>query len=707
MSPDHSFHRGPIRVLVVGDSSKDADDLRASLGEGFEVTWEHAYSRAREAMVGDTHDVYLLHRTFGEDGSEGGVALLRDALASGCTRPTVLATDQADGFFEAVAMQAGATDVVTLDDTPAAILKRILGFAVERSNTWKVLRETQARYDLAMRGSKDGLWDWNMASDSIYLSPRLLELLGYASKELEPKPESWIGLVHPDDRTKMAQALADHLDGRVPQFMSEHRVRHKDGTYRWVLVRGVASRTQDGVVDRIAGSQTDVTERRRAEERAIYRSLHDSLTGLPNRSLLIDRADQAIARHRRESGYRYAILFLDLDRFRIINDTLGHNIGDALLRQAAKRMSAHLRPVDTVARLGGDEFCVLLNGMESDDDAIVAARKLQKALESPFVIRDREFSMSVSIGITTCSRGYTSVDDLMRDADTAMHQAKAKGRSCYVVFDEEMRAGVVRLFDIETEIRNGVKNGEFEVYYQPIVDMRSRNTEGFEALLRWRSPRRGLVSPLDFIPIAEDSGLIVELGTWVLSQACNQIKVWRKASNLPLYVSVNVSARQFRRRDFVHIVRSVLNSSGLDPSMLHLELTESVLVEDLEGSVPTIERIRAMGAHVDLDDFGTGYSSLSYLAELPVSSLKIDRSFVRELVNKERPMKIVRGIISLAQSLEMPVTAEGVEDHQQLISLAELGCDRAQGYLFSPPVTTAEVEAQLAGWSSGAYPVAE
>ncbi len=437
---------------------------------------------------------------------------------------------------------------------------------------------------------------------------------------------------------------------------------------------------------------------RRSEQELVQGALHDPLTGLPNRLLFMERLGHAILRARRRDNPQFAVLFLDLDRFKVVNDSLGHHVGDELLVTIAKRLEACLRTEDTVARLGGDEFAILLESIIDVTDATRVAERIRQELTAPVNLSGYEVFTSASIGIALSSISYDRPEYLLRNADMAMYRAKASGLAHYEVFDRKMHAEALSRLQMETDLRQAVERSEFHLHYQPIVALESGTIMGFEALLRWNHPAQGPVSPLDFISLAEETGLILPIGRWVLEEACRQVQAWQSRSprGQPLSVGVNLSVKQFSQPDLVDQVRSVLRETGLDPHALKLEITESVIVDNADFATHMLEELKSLGVHVFMDDFGTGYSSLSYMHRLPLDSIKIDRSFISGMESEGRNYQLVRTIIMLARSVGMSVVAEGVETEGQLRELRRLGCEYGQGFFFSRPVAPAEAEALLA-----------
>jgi diguanylate cyclase (GGDEF)-like protein/PAS domain S-box-containing protein len=550
----------------------------------------------------------------------------------------------------------------------------------------------QRRYALVESAANDGLWHWDIAGDKVRFSTRWKELLGFAEHEIDDNINEWIERVHPDERDRVLSSLRAHLDGLTSHFENEHRLMHETGVYRWVVCRGVAGRDETGRAIEFGGSLTDVTHRKVAEEQLAHRAFYDPLTDLPNRSLFLDRLRHALRRATRRKDYAFAVLFLDIDRFKLINDSLGHMAGDRLLVMIARRLEVSLRPGDSVARLGGDEFTVLLDDIKDITDATTVAERIQKELSTPFDVGGQEIYTSSSIGIACSTTGYQRPEDVLRDADTAMYRAKARGRARHALFDTAMHAHVVRQLQLEAELRRAIERDEMFVQYQPIVSLETGRVSGVEALARWRSTERGLVEPSEFIAVAEETGLIQSLGRWVLHQACLEANQWRTKNPTigPCSLSVNLSSKQLSQPDLASVIGEVLDETGLPAELLQLEITESAILEHPEAAAVTLKRLKELGVRLSIDDFGTGYSSLSYLQRFPIDSLKIDRSFVQHL-GVERAIdgddaRIVRAIVMIGRNLGKQVIAEGVETADQLQLLRDVGCDFAQGFFFAKPL---------------------
>jgi len=559
------------------------------------------------------------------------------------------------------------------------------------------LRESETRYALAAQGANDGLWDLDLDTSEWYLSPRSRTLLGLESEEAIAGTDEAFARVHPDDLQLLKAEIELHLEGRSPHLEREFRVPKPNGGVRWILCRGLAVRGPTGQPHRIAGSLTDVSDHKAVEGQLLHASLHDSLTGLANRALLMDRLDLALGRKRRDPSKSFAILFLDLDRFKLINDSLGHLVGDLLLKEVSQRLSSTVREVDTVARLGGDEFVVILEEIENLSGAKRAAERLQEALSEPFYLDQHVVHASGSIGIALGTRPHARPEEILRDADLALYQAKSLGGGGFALFDQSMLQRAVTQFELEDDLRRALDVEGMRLHYQPIRSLASRQIMGFEALIRWEHPTRGLLHPADFLGIAEDTGLIIPIGEWVVVTALRQLRAWK--GQFPgfndLSMSINLSASQLADDNMVERVQEALQAAEVDPELLHLEITESIMIEDGVLAAHRLSQLRNLGVRVDIDDFGTGYSSLSVLHNFPVDCLKVDRSFVNRIENGGRDAKIVQTVISLADTLQLDVIAEGIETEDQLIRLMGLGCSMGQGLLLGAPQPPEAIEALL------------
>ncbi|MGE0451198.1 MAG: putative bifunctional diguanylate cyclase/phosphodiesterase [Vicinamibacterales bacterium] len=594
-------------------------------------------------------------------------------------------------------------DLTILPDGEGAAL--VWRDASEHVGVQRDLAEITERFDLVSAGANDGLWFLNQGTRHLHVSARWKAMIGLPGGEATIPLSEWFDRVHPDDAAGLKSAIAAHLEGKAASIEHEHRVRHEDGGYRRMLCRGIAGELSKGGAIGIGGSLSDVTESAMAREHLLDAGMRDPLTGLSNRTAFVEELGQRLSDLQQRRGARFAVLYLDLDRFKVVNDSLGHLVGDELLVAVSRRIESCLRPADTIARLGGDEFALLLRGLADGMQANVVAFRIQDALRVPFTIGGREVVTSVSIGIAFSRNEYTNPEEIMRDADTAMYHAKAHGKARHVFFDADMHARALDRLSVETDLRHAVQSSGFEVHYQPIVRLSTRMCVGFEALVRWKRLGRP-VSPGDFIPMAEELGLIEPLGSWVLAQSCRQLSEWRSRhpdSGIE-YVSVNVSTRQLTQQGFAYLVERTVGEAGIQPSDLRLEITETALMDAPQAAANVLAELRDFGVKIYLDDFGTGYSSLSHLHKLPVDALKIDRSFVTGILLDDRPA-IVESILALARTLDTSVIAEGVEHETQACELERLGCAHAQGFYFSRPLLPAGAEELIAAARPlGSYP---
>jgi len=679
-------------LLLVDDNEVNRDMLSRRLQRhGFEVVTAVDGPHALELTAARDFALVLLDI---EMPRVSGLDVLREIRRrrSASELPIIMVTARQESADIVEALNSGANDYVTKPvDLPVALARIQAQLARQRAEA--ALRESEERYALALRGANDGLWDWNLRTDEIFFSERWKEMLGLSNETVAGVPDEWFQRVHSDDVDRLRTNVAAHLEGLTPHLESEHRVLHADGTYRWMLARGVAVRDPAGRAHRMAGSLTDITEGK----------VSDPLTGLPNRVLFLDRLGQSMERAKRH-GSVSAVLFVDLDRFKLVNDSLGHEAGDRFLAAIANRLERSVRTVDTVARvnsevtvarIGGDEFTILLEHVRHVSDAVRVAERIQECLKRPFVLDGRQLFTSASIGIATSETAYSDPQELLRDADTAMYRAKALGKARCEVFDVRMREAAIARLAVETDLRRAIEQNEFELHYQPIISLATGMLSGFEALVRWRHPQRGLVSPQDFIGIAEETGLIVPLGAWVLNRACTQMSEWHRAhpSSAGLTMHVNLSAKQFVHPDLATEIAGILQATGLPPSSLNLEITESAVIENPDSVIGVLEALKALGLRISIDDFGTGHSSLSYLHRFPIDALKIDRSFVNTMTMEQS--SIIQAIVALAQALRLEVIAEGIETVDQLSRLSQLGSDSGQGYLFAAALQAPDAESML------------
>jgi diguanylate cyclase (GGDEF)-like protein/PAS domain S-box-containing protein len=555
----------------------------------------------------------------------------------------------------------------------------------DRTHTEQALRESEERFRQLAENIREVFWMTDVEKNQvIYVSPAYEQMWGYTTQSLYQSATSFLDAIHPDDRPRILAALEDQ---RREVYNEEYRIVRPSGEIRWIWDRAFPIRNQHGEIYRTAGIAEDITERKQTEAQLLHHAMHDVLTGLPNRALFMNHLEHALARTKRYNSYAFAVLFCDLDRFKQINDSLGHLVGDQVLIGTAHRLEACLRPNDIVARLGGDEFVIFLDAINDIGEVTDIAHRIQQSLSVPFHVNGHELVTTTSIGVVmNTTMEYASPQDLLRDSNIAMYRAKALGKARHVVFDQTMYAHAVAVFQMEADLRHAIERQEFRLHYQPIVSLTSGTIVGAEALLRWEHPQRGLVLPTTFIQLAEETGLIHHIGEWVLRTACAQTKAWHAVQHVPLFVTVNLSARQFQHADLSTLIGHILEETGLDSEYLKLELTESSLMDHPEVTAATLQQLRMTGSHLLIDDFGTGYSSLSRLKLYPIDTLKIDQSFVRGIATNSNDAAIITATIAMAHSLNLTVIAEGVETEQQRAFLRQHQCDMIQGNLIGQPM---------------------
>jgi diguanylate cyclase (GGDEF)-like protein/PAS domain S-box-containing protein len=684
-------------ILVIDDSEFNRDALSRRLGQkGFLVEIAADGAGGLECVAKGHHDLVLLDVEM--PGMSGLEVLSRlRASRSQTELPVIMVTARAQSADIVEALGLGANDYITKPIDFAVALARI---RTHLSHKWAVadLHESEERYALAVRGANDGLWDWNVTTNEVYWSTRWKALLGYQEEEIGTDPQEWLSRIHHEDAQAAKDVLNAHLASGAGHYEGEHRIRHRDGSYRWMRCRGAAVTDGNGRVTRLAGSLTDITETKVA----------DALTGLPNRLLFVDLLDRAIKRAERHPDYAFALLVLGLDRFKIVNQSLGVLSADRLLISVARRLQAGLRSTDvvsrdgggfTLARLGGDEFMVLLDDVTNASDAVRVAERLRAVLSTPFDVEGHQVFTSAVVGITVSTTGYERAEQVLQDAAIALHRAKTgNATAAYELFDPAMREQAVTRLQLETDLRIAIDNKEITVLYQPIISLVTGSIKGFEALARWHHRERGPISPADFIPIAEDTGLIRQLGKLVLAESCRQMADWQRQFGdlAPGFMCVNVSAGQLGEYDLAAEVAAVLDETGLEPSKLKLEITESAFLGDVSRAEATLARLQSIGVEWSIDDFGTGYSSLSYLHRLQANTVKVDRSFVSRMGIDAKGSEMVRAIVALALNLGMDVVAEGVENVEQMVALQTLGCAHAQGFYFSRPINISACDSLIA-----------
>jgi diguanylate cyclase (GGDEF)-like protein/PAS domain S-box-containing protein len=552
------------------------------------------------------------------------------------------------------------------------------------------------RRALALTGAGDMIWDWDVSADKVFTSPETEAALSLKRGSLEGAASRWLEVLHPLDRDRFRAALDGVLEQRRGRLVQDFRLRTPDGHYLWFTLKARPVVGSDGEVVRLVGTLTDVTEFKTAEERLLHDSVHDNLTGLPNRQLFLDRLDAVLALGKTDVAIKPTVMVIDLDRFKQVNDSVGMAVGDSILLTLARRLARLLKPQDTLARLSGDQFSLILLSEKEAQRILAFAETLRKALRAPITFNDREIFLTASVGIALADNQSARNEEVLKDAELAMYHAKRIGGDRLEVFKPAMRARKTDRLTLESELRRALEREEITILYQPIVRLEDRSVAGFEALARWDHPKMGRMSPSEFINVAEEIGLIVDLGLFVLERTARQLGIWQRAvrGRAPLFASVNVSSRQLLRHDLIHDLRTVLARSGLVRGTLKLELTESLVMENPELAAQMLQRMKELGAGLALDDFGTGHSSLSYLQRFPFDTIKIDQSFVRTGAKGKRPV-ILRSIVSLAHDLGMEVVAEGAETDSDAVELYQLGCEYAQGFAFGEPMSAEHARALI------------
>ncbi len=613
----------------------------------------------------------------------------------------VVPADKPEHLGEIV--ELGVTDFVLLPIDRDLLTTR-LGLMEERTREIDRLRSHQGdlerelhRFLIATGGVGDGVWDLDLETEDVHFSDRWKEMLGYRPDEIEDTLEGWLSRVHPEDLTRLRAVIDDNIAGEVSVIDRRYRMLTKNGEYRWMLTRGETVMDSNGRAVRVVGRQTAVDDEDESGETIRSSGLQDPLTRLPNRTVLVDRLGHAFARAQRDPEQSFAVLFFDVDRFKNVNDSLGHLTGDRLLRSIAQRVEKACRPGDTVARFGGDEFVILVEAIKDVRGATVAAERIQAEFRVPFDLNGIEVFATISIGIALWNKDYSRPEDLLRDSDTAMYRAKAMGRNSFAVFDDRMHQQVVATLRLENDLRRALAREEFEVFYQPIVSVSDGHIAGFEALVRWQHPSRGLLLPSEFIMVAEEMGAIIQLDRWVAEEACKQLRVWHQKyrQHARATMSVNLSTTQLMRPDVVAGIDLILRNSGLYGQSLKLEVTESVLMENAQYASAVLEQLRSLNIAISVDDFGTGYSSLAYLRRFEIDTLKIDYSFVSRMLEDEESAEIVRTIIQLAKNLDKDTVAEGVQTRSQFEALVNLGVNMVQGFFIAPPLPVDVAESLL------------
>jgi diguanylate cyclase (GGDEF)-like protein/PAS domain S-box-containing protein len=731
----HPLPTSQARILIVDDSPDNLRVLSATLSEhGYEVRCAKNGSMALTGAQMATPDLILLDvRMPDMNGYEVCQQLKERAQTSDI--PVIFLSAMDDVLDKVRAFNVGGVDYITKPFQVEEVLARIKSQLAlqsakaeihqlnveleqrvlqrtaqleatnqelqqeiaERKQTEFLLQESEERFASILNSLDDVVWSLSVNGDRVlYLNPAAEEVYGRPLSDFFNNSHLWLEVIYPDDYPRIWEISQSMVEqGGVDM---EYRVLRPDGEVRWLRDRRHIIYGANGIPTRVDGIVYDITDRKRAEERLIHDALHDSLTSLPNRTLFMERVEIALNHAKRHPNYLFAILFIDLDRFKTINDSLGHLMGDRLLIEVSHLLKRCVRHTDSVARLGGDEFTILLDDIKDVSYATKIAQHIQEEMVPSFNLDGQSVFTSASIGIVLNSADYDCGVALLRDADIAMYRAKENGKARYEVFEPKMYAQTLRLSKLENDLRTALDRQEFLLHYQPIVSLTTGKWTGLEALLRWQNPERGLVSPMEFIPVAEDTGAIVPIGEWVLREACRQMRAWQLQFGMPetFKMSVNIASKQFANVDFIAPIDAILAEIGLDGSYLRLEITESMLMDGAKETIARLTQIRERKIHLSIDDFGKGYSSLSYLHRFPINTLKIDRSFVSSMSNDPENFEIASTIITLAHSLGMDAIAEGIETVEQCERLTALGCEMGQGYLFAKPMDRQATEDLLA-----------
>lgn len=687
-----------LKILLIEDDEDDyiltSELLREVEGTDYDITWVLKYSDGLAAVLDGNYDVCLIDYRLGEG---TGIKLLCEAVANGCYKPMILLTGQGGKEIDIEAAKAGAADYIVKGRADAQLLERSIRYAIANSKMLRTLRESENRFRSVIESANDAIvltncqgqiCEWNKSAQAIFgYTPD--EILGSSLSVLFPS-NYYRQLSNDNEKDSLLFSGLQHLGGKT----SELNGLKKDGREFPLEISFSSWETAEGFF--YSGIIRDVTERKSLEDQLVHQALHDPLTKLANRVLFRNRVEHAlkgIDRHQAD----VAVMFLDLDNFKTINDTLGHAAGDELLISVAERLRACLRASDTPARLGGDEFAVLIEDTINMQGALLVAERIKKILSTPFSIGGRSVFVGTSIGIATTITGSESPEDLLRNADMAMYMAKNQGKGCYAIFENDMHETLTKRMKLETDLRQAIENKEFLLHYQPIIDFQAKQVIGMEALVRWNHPENGLISPMDFISVAEETNLIIPLGQWVLEEACLQAYKWQTEFNCEsaLSITVNISSRQFHHSALVETVTAALSKSGLATQSLILEITENTMLENSEATQKKLRELKDVGVKLAIDDFGTGYSSLSYLQRFPVDILKIDKSFIDKIIQSKEGAAVAQAIITMGDTLHLKTIAEGVETSEQITKLQNLGCELGQGYYFAKPLNKDDMNSFL------------
>ncbi|MEI6381253.1 MAG: EAL domain-containing protein [Cyanobacteriota bacterium ELA615] len=700
-------------ILVVDDEPHNFDVIEALLfDKSYDLNYSSNGSEAIQSLELIQPDVILLDVMMP---GINGIEICRQIKAIEKWRmvPIIIVTALNRKEDLAQCFDAGADDFITKPINKIELRARVNSMlrikqhydllqtslerqaALEKEKVEASLKESENRYASLASVVPVGIFRLDLDGHCLYVNDHWSYITGMSADESEGL--GWLNGIHPEDRITVARQWYDATKiGTVPLSLECRFLGSKDNTI-WVIGQSVLERNEHRQMTGFVGTITDITERKEAQKNLLYNSLHDPLTSLANRTLLIKTLEVAIAKASVSESYQYAVLFLDLDRFKVINDSLGHLFGDQLLQNVAQKLQSYLKPTDLIARIGGDEFVILLEDIAGDEDVLQVVQKILHQFQTSTVINGQEVFITTSIGLVFGNSHYKKANDLIRDADIALYHAKSEGKATYRVFDARMHTQAVNRLNLETQLRKAFERDEFVLHYQPIMDIFKKQLVGFEALVRWQHPTRGLILPSEFIPITEETGLILRLDDWVINESCRQLSDWRNRfpEHFPLKISVNLSVQDLRAANLLSSIESSLSKTGLSGDCITLEITESMLIDNIHKTIDLLNQLREKNIHISIDDFGTGYSSLKYLHLLPADYLKIDRSFVSRMAQENRDYQVVNTIINLSNQLGVAVIAEGIETNQQLKWLEKLGCEFGQGYFFSKPLPASEIEQLL------------
>jgi diguanylate cyclase (GGDEF)-like protein/PAS domain S-box-containing protein len=674
------------RILIVDDTGALTELITALRQSGDDVVpFQSADLLLADLEETGTDPTLVVINATGEVAADNLLVRLRgDERFAGLSIMMALSADAEEAMV--AALGRGANDCITVPLNTKLALAR-LRQQIRLHHSAQEARQQRERFDLVVVGAGDGIWDWQIDSDSLYFSPRLLEMLGSTHENRPSSVDEWINLVHPDDINTVRRELRNHLEGISLQFRVECRMRHRNHAYRWFLIRGASLHDQFGKVTRVAGSLIDISERK----------MTDPMTGLPNRLVLYDRVNQAIQRCRRRRGESFGIILLQSDRYEAMRAAYGQAFCDQSQRLMADRIAKSLRATDTLTVINENTLCVMVDVMRDDVDLLRVARRLRSSAEEPMQVGEENVVATLSVGMAEGTPDHQDAEELLKHATAALNKARLQGSGQEAVFDPDSQDRSRERLRLEADLHLALRRNELYLHYQPIVDLAHNRVAGFEALLRWEHPTRGRIPPNEFIPIAEQTGLIVAIGSWVLQEAIRQVRSWIDSGASPdLFVSVNVSSRQLDDPDLLPVtVQQLVLEQSLQPGNLRLELTESAIMQDIAASREMLRRLREIGCRVLLDDFGTGYSSLSLLQDLPIDVLKIDQAFIKSMRGDRSGVRMVEAIVQLARLFDLKVVAEGIEDEHDDQLCRACGCDYGQGWHFGKPKLAAECEPLL------------